>query len=923
MQLRSGILTIITILIVLSTLAWQQVERKTGPRRFWIKVVFGMDGKPASWDGNVSIEKGKIFRMVDWCLEERDKLNTEAFSWNITTGIPAKRRVTFAEPMRGVLLEVEASDKTRLRVKTAQGNFDIQPTSLIPGRPKSILDGRVTVEPLGTSTLVVKSNTDDDFASIAVDDKDHRHVLWIAFDEKDKTNRLLIRDVDEPGSKPQSLSTAREFASAHLFNTKAGLRVVYCSPGNGTDWDVYTSLRTNNGWQTKQVTSAKGTDFQLAAAQGDDGSLWITWQSFRNGNGDIFAQCLRKGKWLDKDIPVSTSPANEWQPAISVDAQGHAWIGYDSYENGNYDVFLTSLQLNQGACKQGPRIAIAQSQDFEAHASVLADSSGRIWVAYDAAGPNWGRDFHNTPTTVNNRYAEPLHASRRLGLRCVKNGKVYQPGAALPQQLPPRPIKAIARNAKTKPSRFYEFPQLARDGNGRIWLLFRQCRQGYCPHPPRGIDWSIYATTYTNKGWLEPIQLPKSQGRQNQRVAFAIGPDQRLHCAWADGCRFASVNRKYGVYFGSLPTIAENKADIPLKLAPRQLPGTAKPSPPVPWTITREGKTYRLYYGDLHRHTNISRCSPTVDGCLTDAHRYALDAAELDFLGITDHTRDVDPFSWWRTQQAADQFHIPGRYVPIYAYERSNGTTMGGHRNVFFLKRGWEVNPSDHWFLGRGLQVKDTNPDTTLYPWLKKKGGALTAAHTPAYAKGVMKGTWTYNDPQVEPVAEIFQGFRRDYERPGAGVAEQASLWHALQKGHKLGFIASSDHISTHSSYACIWATEKSREALFEGLSARRTFAATDRIVLFTRIGNALMGEETKVDGTIIKLNIKAVGTTPIDEIQIVRNGQVISRLQPGKANIDMMYTDKNPPIGEAYYYVRLHQRNGARAWSSPIWVKR
>ncbi len=159
------------------------------------------------------------------------------------------------------------------------------------------------------------------------------------------------------------------------------------------------------------------------------------------------------------------------------------------------------------------------------------------------------------------------------------------------------------------------------------------------------------------------------------------------------------------------------------------------PAPQIDWTITRGGEDLQIYFGDLHRHTNISRCSPTIDGCLTDAHRYALDAVEYDFLAVTDHTRDVDAFSWWRTQKAADWFHIPGRYVPIYGYERSNMTPGGGHRNVFFLNRGAEVSRSDHWYSGRELKQQDANPDTTLYPWLRERGDALTAAHTPAYDK--------------------------------------------------------------------------------------------------------------------------------------------------------------------------------------------
>lgn len=925
--MRRAILTLVCLVVMAGAvfLAAAKPEKPAQPRQ-WIKIVFGTDHKEAAWDGRITMSGARALDLAGWALEEGDRIDPRALSWKLTTGILKKARVTQAEPMRGILVEVESTPRATIEVETKQGKFTTPLADLRPGRPTAVLDGRATIEPLGSAILAAATETDDDFPALAIDSRGHRLVLWIAYDHKEKGNHLFIRDVDDPDRRPEPIASGKEFASPHLFATKGGeLRALWCAPGADGNWDVYTATKQERGWHSERLTSAKGTDFQLAASPGPDGSLWLAWQSFRNGNGDIYARRLMDGQW-SAEIPVATGPANEWQPAISVDARGRAWIAYDSYENGNYDVFLTSVTWEGDKLRVAPRIAVAQSADFEAHASVLADGD-RVWVAYDAAGRNWGKDFRNGPTEIRGKYAEPLHASRRLELRCVIDGKVYRPKVPLPQQLPPEHIPNIARRPETKPTRFYELPQLARDGEGRVWLFFRLCRQGYCPHPPLGIDWNIYATTFTEKGWLEPIQLPRSQGRQNQRLALAVGPDRLLHGVWADGNRFASVDRKYAVYHGGLPAIPERALDLPLPLEPvsGQKPGKPDPAPQISWVVKRADKEYRVYFGDLHRHTNISRCSPTIDGCLTDAHRYALDAAELDFLAITDHTRDVDPFAWWRTQQAADLFHIPGRYVPIYAYERSNETMNGGHRNVFLLKRGQDVNRSDAWYVGRGLKPMNTRPDTSLYPWLKEpeRGLALTAAHTPAYDRKSERGTWTYHDPQVEPVAEIYQSFRRSYERPDKGVPAEAALWHPLNRGYRLGFIASSDHLATHTSYACIWATAKTREALFEGLQARRTYAATDRIGLDVRISGALMGEQVKLAEKQVTITIHALGTENIEEIEIVRSGKVLATLRPGKREVEITHVDPEPLNGESYYYVRLQQRDGEMAWGSPIWVVR
>lgn len=912
----------LAIMIVVILLAPSSKATDDGPATITVKIVFGADEQAAVWDGRLEVVGGEILGVSATMLEVADQLNADTRTWKIKTGVSQGKRVSFAEPQREIFVKLQCTPETLLRIATEQGDFEITPTKLTAGRPASLLDGRAEVHLLGNERLVAKTETDDDFTAIALDANEQRHVAWIAFDTTAQTDRLWIQNIDKLGQKPELITDAVEVADLQLLNVDGTLNAFWSSSGTDKNWDLYTAVREERGWRSQRLTTATGTDFQLSVAAGTDGRVWVAWQSFRNGNGDIYAK-VRSGEAWSEDFVVEDNPANQWQPSITVDTEGRAWVGFDSYENGNYDVYLTSLTASGDKISIGERIAIAQSADFEAHANVLATRDGRVWVTYDAAGPNWGKDFRNGPTIENGRYAEPLHASRRMELRCVHNGQLEQPTEPLPQILPPEKIAVIDRNPTSKPTRHYDLPQLATDGEGRLWLLFRICRQGFCRHPPLGAQWNIYATTYTEQGWLDPIQLPHSQGRQNQHVATTAGTAGSLQCAWAEGNRFASVNRKYAVRAGTLPPVTEGAAEIPCEPLQLDPPGSAEPAPQIDWTITRGGEEFQVYFGDLHRHTNISRCMPTLDGCLTDAHRYALDAVEHDFLAVTDHTRDVDAFSWWRTQKASDRFHIPGHYVPIYAYERSNMTHGGGHRNVFFLTRGAEVSRSDHWYAGRKLKRPDNNPTDTLYPWLRERGNALTAAHTPEYDRKANLGTWTYNDPQVEPVAEIFQGLRESYERPNSRVKEEASLQYALHQGYKLGFIASSDHLSTHMSYACVWAKEKTREALFDAIRARRTYAATDRIGLDVRIGEALMGEEAQVAGETVTLSIHAEGTAPITDIEIIRDGQVLDTLRPGTPLVETTFKDPAPLPGKSYYYVRLLQDDGAIAWASPIWVSR
>lgn len=938
MRVLAAVLTVLTLMVALGLNAGPSdppaAATDNGPR--WVKLTFGLDGKAEPWDGRATVEGGRLLESVPWSFEKRDRFDSASHKWFCTTVVLEGRSASsFAEPQRGALLHIAPEGDARIHVETKQGRFTVALKDLVAGKPQLFLDRRASAELLGPSQMLpdrrVDSDaaTEDDFPTLAIDGQGRRWIAWIGYDDANKRDHLYTLCLDDPQARTEEIVTAREQLGPRLLTDGEGaLWLFFAAPQDG-NWDLWATRRTADGWQAPQrITTAEGTDFHLAAARGPQGELWLAWQAFRRDNSDIVVKCRVDNRWSD-EIVVARSPANEWEPSISIDPEGRAWIGYDSYENGNYDVFLTSVALPEdGTPQQGPTAPVAVSEDFEAHASVEATGDA-VWIAYDAAGPGWGKDFTRESTTFRGKYAEPLHASRRIELRAFVDGKLMQPTAPVPQKFNKRKPEIVTHSKQDEVKRFYELPQLARDGNGRLWVFFRLNRQGYAGHPPMGMNWEVFATTFADGRWIEPILLPPSKGRQNQRVATAADRAGRLHVAWSTGDHH--VDLPYRVRIGKIPAISGDGTE-PL-LEPAVLVAATPSSEPTirSWTAHHKGESYQVYFGDLHRHTTISLCTPMIDGCLVDAYRYALDAARQDFLAVTDHTRDTDPYPWWRTQKANDLFLVKGAFAPIYAYERSNGIAGGGHRNVFFLERDWPVFRGDaHYSSGKFPRPENNNPDVALYPHLRGKQ-ALTAAHTPGYSRRAKRGTWTYHDPQVEPIAEIIQTHRRDYLKPGTpqwrearvrgNLSEEASVWYALARGYKLGFIASSDHHATHTSYACVWAAGPGRGQIFEGLQSRRTYAATDKILLEVRMGEAFMGEEIDAP-EIPELTIRAVGTAPITEIQVVRDRTVIATLSPEEIDVQTTVRDPEYPGGAAYYYVRLRQSDDNMAWSSPIWVR-
>ncbi len=97
------------------------------------------------------------------------------------------------------------------------------------------------------------------------------------------------------------------------------------------------------------------------------------------------------------------------------------------------------------------------------------------------------------------------------------------------------------------------------------------------------------------------------------------------------------------------------------------------------------------------------------------------------------------------------------------------------------------------------------------------------------------------------------------------------------------------------------------------------------------------MGSEvslTKKPGLAFNRHISGfvVGTGPIDTIEIIRCGKCLEMIKPDSETAEFTYDDMDnlnkialpPGVNETpfvYYYLRVAQKDGHVAWSSPIWI--
>ncbi|MDP6634488.1 MAG: hypothetical protein QGG42_06300 [Phycisphaerae bacterium] len=667
------------------------------------------------------------------------------------------------------------------------------------------------------------------------------------------------------------------------------------------EWNIFMRSHVGGGkfGPPQRISPGKSNDINHCVSSDPDGGLWVAWQADRDGKFDILARRVG-GKKPGEVEEVASTVWSQWRPSIAVGSDGAITVAWDAYDGQSYNVMIR----RRVGDKWKPAVAAAAGPAFQGRPQLAAGRDGRTWILWESGCDNWGKPHRGMPhknPKLSDSYG-PMHRFRLLHIGVIdSNGSVRRLEKPLP--MPSFALAAKRENSRPDCRRigvFYERGLLDIDACGRVWVVYRHyyspqmsLARGMRTHVESG--WRLHARCIDGDAWskLYEFDIPQRDGLQRLSIAAT---SNGLAAIWTTGRtdrRKDPLPRGVALGFMSHP---KGKPSTPGFTAIAPSPVTLRPRTAAPKPAVVGGKTYKLFYGDLHRHTDLSLCFPFLDGSLEDAYRYAIDVAHMDFLGVTDHTRDINHGNvksqlWWRCTKAVTRHRLGKRFFPMFTYERSMGET---DHNVITL---------------RDDILRDFTYPLTDF-WKELDRDSFTVPHAPVMAK-----TWAHHqDDALRPLIEIYQGCR-DHD-------SQKQVRIPLDKGYHLGFIASSDHVSTSASFACVWAPETKLESIFRSMQARRTFGATDKIRLIFRSGDLWMGQRF-VAKDIPEFQIEIDGTAPLKQLTLYDNGLPVSSipLKEGKSSISTTYKPGKYFTGKHYLYIHLIQTDGNQAWSSPIWV--
>ncbi|MFC5278071.1 DUF3604 domain-containing protein [Halorubrum rubrum] len=298
---------------------------------------------------------------------------------------------------------------------------------------------------------------------------------------------------------------------------------------------------------------------------------------------------------------------------------------------------------------------------------------------------------------------------------------------------------------------------------------------------------------------------------------------------------------------------------------------------------------YDLHWGELHKHMT----GPGADlSKLDEVVGYARQHLDVSVVqcypfkwyrrgregGIREESTgyDAEFEDWWETIQAvSERHHDPGSFVTFPAYEWNGNRTRWGDHNVYYREEGYPLDCA--WEL------------PTLLENMGDRDAFVLPHHT-AYEVGNRGKVWDVHDPDLSPVTEVYSshGSSESIDSPVSMEMNRdmgprthgGTFQDALDRGHRIGAVASNDGPGLPGTWgngvAGLWATELTRDGIWEALEARRTIGTTgDRISLWWSLDGHPLGSEVR-EPVSRNATVDVDCPRALDRVEIVHDGDVV-----------------------------------------------
>ena len=767
------------------------------------------------------------------------------------------------------------------------------------------LGGQEVAIPSPAITEVESAGFNDEPAMAQADDGTF-YVAWVSF--RNGFDTLQAARYQRRGEAFQRLGAwqvaggeGTYVLGPRMVGAGDGAYLLYSQEREG-NWDVFAVRCGRNGPEKPVNISRHPASDTKPAGAWQDGTLWVAWESNREGARRVLV-CALRGEQPSAPEVASEQARSSYSPSLAVNSNGAVWVAWHGFRQNNYDVWVRERH-STGSWEPERRLTTAPSIDRE---PVLLAHHGEVWITYENA------------QTEN-------YLIGATNVRRLLTAKLDPRGLLAPKSVDGQdPLVARC-----------EGPALAFDTIGRLWVAYLR------PRLPRG-GWEVNLAGHDGDKWVGPVRVTRRKG-MNRRPSLALDGSYAVIAlqaddfpeSWAISDPSLTRNARSHIVLAAvdlrnLPAAVSTMTFEPLRESGaafeagtlRLQYGEDQETP----TIDYQGQKLKLFYGDLHAHSDVSVCNRCGDQSLDQNYQHRRDINQLDFVAMTDHDYNFVPYLWNRSAKLVRANEDPGRLLTFLAeewtssfekYSREHPYGYYGHRNLIM---------SDPYF---PRWFNSSSGDTPAQLWSALRGMKADFVNIPHQLAdtGNVPTDWNYTDEEAQPVAEIFQ-VRGSYEHWGAPRQAANSvpgpgyfLQDAWERGKVIGVIASPDHGGGRGK-ACVYATDLTRAGILKAIRQRHTFGTTaGRMFLDVRVNGRLMGEKIPApDGKPVEVRVRAQCPTPIARVEVCRNNRFVFSRDGNGATAEFTFLDTTPLPGRSYYYVRVIQKDEEIGWSSPVWL--
>jgi hypothetical protein len=361
--------------------------------------------------------------------------------------------------------------------------------------------------------------------------------------------------------------------------------------------------------------------------------------------------------------------------------------------------------------------------------------------------------------------------------------------------------------------------------------------------------------------------------------------------------------------------------------------------------------TKQLFWGLLHGESERFDSTESLDSCM----RHFRDEKSLNFYATSsfESIEETSNELWKQVQQTTEELDEDERFSVFLGFQWVGEKGSEGVRQIVYAKDQKPI-----------LRKKEQRNSSLKKMYKAASAKEFISIPSMTLAKGFEYDFKDFNQ-DFERVVEIYNAWGSSEQtkeegnaRPiscagkkGIGESKEGQIIKALLANCRFGFVAGGlddrgifadfyegDQNQYTPGLTGCFAEQLTKTALFEALYNRNCYATTgERMIMGLFLAGLPMGSETdtqKKPGLHINRHLTGfvAGTTKLKQIELIRNGKVLTKFTPNSHEFEFEFDDsdylldvsidaddKKPPF--VFYYLRATQNDGHMAWSSPIWV--